>query len=473
MRKRKIWFIPVLVMLPLLFTINAYAASAQLVTSSNSVYVGDSFTVSVNVFGAAAWEIHTSVTGPASGCIINEADSSSQGTNVNQTFTATCTATGTGTINIKFNGNVISETDENATDVSGSQNVTVTTRPPANNNTNNNPTPSNPTTNNGNKNNNTNNNTNNPTTNNQPTANEENKSTNNNIKELTVDSFNLEKIDNNNYSLTVPNNITSININATAEDSKATVTGAGNHPISIGDNKIEIIITSEAGTQNTINISVTRKESFTLEDLNSLLESNDTEEINISIDENTVIKKEELEKIKNKKKTVNFNHYDNDKNLLYSIIIDGKKLSNINDLSTTLLFSSDYENDILRLSNYADGMFVNLKKMSTLPNGMKIKVYVGNKFRNNEIVNIYKYKNNDDQLALTNNNIVVQDGYITFDVIDSADYYITKDTIKDSVEEIVEEKSQNHLIEYIIIGIIYLSLIGVIIKIRKNIKKKA
>ena len=57
--------------------------------------------------------------------------------------------------------------------------------------------------------------------------------------------------------------------------------------------------------------------------------------------------------------------------------------------------------------------------------------------------------------------------------IDSADYYITKDTIKDSVEEIVEEKSQNHLIEYIIIGIIYLSLIGVIIKIRKNIKKKA
>ena len=50
------------------------AASAGLTVSSNNVYVGDTFTVNVNMGGAAAWNLHTSASGPVSGCIVNVAD---------------------------------------------------------------------------------------------------------------------------------------------------------------------------------------------------------------------------------------------------------------------------------------------------------------------------------------------------------------------------------------------------------------
>ena len=195
------------------FNINVFAASGSLGVSSSSVYVGDSFTVTANVSSAAAWNIHVSASGPVSGCSINQADATADAMDTNKTFSATCTATGTGTITIRLSGDVTSASDGNAVNVSGSRSVTVSNRPtpPSNNNNNNN-------------NNNSNNNSNNNNSNNNQAT--DNRSKNNNIKELSVEGYDLTKVDNNNYTLSVPNDVTSINIKATAEDSKSKVTGA-------------------------------------------------------------------------------------------------------------------------------------------------------------------------------------------------------------------------------------------------------
>lgn len=69
MKKIKILLIGIVTFFTL--NIDALAASASLSTSTSSVYVGDTFTVSVNVY-AAAWNVHTSVSGPVSGCIVNQ-----------------------------------------------------------------------------------------------------------------------------------------------------------------------------------------------------------------------------------------------------------------------------------------------------------------------------------------------------------------------------------------------------------------
>ena len=121
------------------FNTTVYAASGSLSVSSGSVYVGDSFTVTANISSAAAWNVHTSTSGPVSGCIINQADASSDATDVNKSFTATCTATGEGTITIILSGDATSAADGNAVNISGSRSVTVSKRPtPPSNNTNNN-----------------------------------------------------------------------------------------------------------------------------------------------------------------------------------------------------------------------------------------------------------------------------------------------------------------------------------------------
>ena len=122
---KKVKFLLVSLISLFAFNINVIAASGSLSVSSSNVYVGDKFTVTVNVRSAAAWNIHVSASGPVSGCSINQADATSDAMDTNKSFSATCTATGTGTISIILSGDVTSANDGNAVNVSGSKNVTV------------------------------------------------------------------------------------------------------------------------------------------------------------------------------------------------------------------------------------------------------------------------------------------------------------------------------------------------------------
>ena len=456
------------------FNINVFAASGSLSVSSSSVYVGDSFTVSVNVYSSAAWNVHVSTSGPVSGCVINQADATADAMDTNKTFSATCTATGTGTITIRLSGDVTSALDGNAVGISGSRSVTVSTRPtpPSNsgnssrnnsgsNNSNNNYTNNNRTNNkNSNNNKNRNNNSNNTAA--------DNKSNNSNIKELSVVGFELLKVDSNNYALTVPNDVESINIKASAEDSKAQLTGSGNHSINVGENNIEVIVTAEDGSQNKINVKVTRKDGYYLDDLDLVLKSNKNNDITIKFD--TKITFQDLEKIKNSKKIINFNYYNADKSLMYSWVIDGSKLKDVNDLLTTISFDSDNKKDILRLSNYADGLFVGLKQISNLPMGSRVKLFVGDKYEDSVLVNIYAYLKSKDKLELVKSKVKVENGYIEFDVMDASDYLVTMS----NVPNLSAMKKDNKKSSYFpfVIGILLVFCIIFLIILFKNKRKK-
>ena len=85
-------------------------------------------------------------------------------------------------------------------------------------------------------------------------------SDNNNLKNLTVEGYQLTPSFNKNtleYSVELPTEIEKINVIATKEDSRATVTGGGEINVSEGDNKIEIIVLSQKGTKKTYTINAT------------------------------------------------------------------------------------------------------------------------------------------------------------------------------------------------------------------------
>jgi hypothetical protein len=60
------------------------------------------------------------------------------------------------------------------------------------------------------------------------------------------------------YTITVPNNVNSINITAEANNTKATVAGAGTKSLAVGSNSFSIAITAENGAKQTYSITVTR-----------------------------------------------------------------------------------------------------------------------------------------------------------------------------------------------------------------------
>ena len=449
MRKIKIFLISLITIAVFAFTTNVYAAGANISTNS-TVYVGDNFTVTANVTAAAAWNIHVNSTGPVSGCSILEADATGNALNANKSFSVTCKATAIGTITITLSGDVTDQNGNNS-NVSGTRQVNVIAKPAP------------PSNNNNNKQNNTRPNQNNT---------QDNRSSNNNLRSVSVAGYQLVKVDANHYTLTVPNDVESINISATPEDSKARVTGGGSHAIKIGENSIDLVVTAENGTQNRINIKVTRKDGFYLEDLDTLLNSDKTGDINITIKEDTVITAKDLEKIKNSKKTVNFNYYDADKKLKYSWIIDGSKLTDTNDLLTTINNEVENKKAIQKLSNYADSLYVNLKQGDNLPAGAKIKLYIGDKYEDGDLVNIYAYLKDKNKLKLLDSKLEVKDGYIEFDVANVSNYLVTMSTIADSEKEVVkpEEKKRNLLP---IIGIICILVLGFICFILLKKRKKS
>ncbi len=61
------------------------------------------------------------------------------------------------------------------------------------------------------------------------------------------------------YSLTVPNDVSSITVNATKEDTKATITGTGNVNLNVGVNNVNVVVTAEDGSKKTYTIKVTRQ----------------------------------------------------------------------------------------------------------------------------------------------------------------------------------------------------------------------
>lgn len=89
------------------------------------------------------------------------------------------------------------------------------------------------------------------------------KSNNANLTSLTLsDSYNLNETfnkDNTNYTATVPNSASKITINATPEDENATISGLGQVNLNSGSNPINVIVTSEDGTQKTYKIDIFRE----------------------------------------------------------------------------------------------------------------------------------------------------------------------------------------------------------------------
>ena len=89
------------------------------------------------------------------------------------------------------------------------------------------------------------------------------KSSNTNLKSLSLNIEGLSPAFNKNttlYNLIIDSSIENIDVLASSEDSTASVSVYGNEKLAIGINKIEIIVTAQNGNKKTYNINVTKTE---------------------------------------------------------------------------------------------------------------------------------------------------------------------------------------------------------------------
>ena len=90
----------------------------------------------------------------------------------------------------------------------------------------------------------------------------DNLDTTNTLDSITVSDCTLDPVFNSattEYSCTVKNNISSVNVNATATSSKSKVRGLGTKDLVVGKNTLPIRVIAEDGSEKTYNVNVTRK----------------------------------------------------------------------------------------------------------------------------------------------------------------------------------------------------------------------
>ena len=219
----------------LLLTVKSYAAtSISISTSKSSVAPGESFTVTVSVVGAGP--VNTTVSN-GSGGKRDFLDNSS--------YSFTCTAGSSGSVTIYASGTLGDYATGDEANRSASKTVSIVQ---PNKNTGGN---SNGGSSNGGK------TTRKPNTNNstKPTeTKEEKKSTDSTLSSLSIaegaitPEFNKDVKE---YAITVPNEVTKLNITATPTDSKATVSVTEYEELKEGENIITISVTAEDGTTKT------------------------------------------------------------------------------------------------------------------------------------------------------------------------------------------------------------------------------
>lgn len=254
-------------------------------------------------------------------------------------------------------------------------------------------------------------------------------SNNTNLKTISIEGFEINKISNTEYNLEVGNYVNNITIVAETEDLKSKIEGIGNKELKSGNNQFEILITSESGTKQTYIVKITRKENYELKDLDAIIPKED--KINIIIEDDTLIDKGMIESIKTNKKEVQLSYTDENGLTLYTWILNGKEIKQTTEFKTNIKVKSDFDNKIKTAINYYSGLLIDFEHNGKVPEGTKIKIYVGNNYKDGDIINIYHYNPEKNTIELIHKGLVVKEGYIEFVIEHCSKYFATQAIISD------------------------------------------
>lgn len=265
-----------------------------------------------------------------------------------------------------------------------------------------------------------------------------NVSKDNTLKSLSIEGQTI-KFDKNTleYNIEVDSQVTSLNIKAVANHAKAQVKIENNEKLVMGNNTININVTAESGAKKTYKINVLRKNNIpttTIPKLNETIDKIENDKLIVEIkDENNILTQENMSKIKSSKKDVSINKYNEDNKILYSFEVSGENLETVSELNTGIRFYSVKEDKINQLTNYSEAIFMDFDSNDNFSNGVKIKVYVGDKYKDNQLVNVYQYNEVTNKMDEIETEVQVSNGFAEITVKNPKDTIITRAKLASSV----------------------------------------
>lgn len=298
-------------------------------------------------------------------------------------------------------------------------------------------------------------------------------STNNKLNSIEIKGYNITfDPDTLKYSITVDNTVEQVEISANVMDKNSTIKINNVDKLTVGENLITIEVLSQSGDTRTYEIMVLRKDNVpvvSVKDVIDTINKTTSKSIEVEIkDEENTLSSNILKELKGKDIELKITKYEND-NIKYIWSISGKNIKEEFDFDTLVKFESENADKINELMNYAQSIYLNYSHSGNLPKNTKFKVYVGNEYNENDLLNLYYFDEKSNKMILEQENLVVKNGFVEYEIEYCSEYILTQSKIKNSN---FDYKNIIIIIETIVIigGIIYMSLKSKNIKI--NFKRK-
>lgn len=271
------------------------------------------------------------------------------------------------------------------------------------------------------------------------------------------------------YSLEVSNDVVELSVNAIPNKSTSKATVSGNTNLKVGENTVKINVTSADGTKKEYIIKVARKDEIpetSIDNLPNTLKNTTKDTIALRMTDATEISADVLKQVKDVNKNLIINNYNQDNKMLYSWTIAASSLDENDKYDFGISFVSEHQDKILKITNYSEMLNIKFNHSGKLPKGTKIKIYVGDRFADNEKLNLYYYNETEGVIESIEKNLNVESGFVNFELDHCSEYILTRATLADSDNGI-----NVFLITTIIEGIVVIGLILLFVFKEKIISK--
>ncbi len=237
------------------------------------------------------------------------------------------------------------------------------------------------------------------------------------------------------YTIFVDNTVTSVAVNAKAADEEATLNIDAPATLNSGTNEIKVTSTAPSAAVRTYIIHVIKGDDNTkhtdMANLLSVLTTDASVEVTLDITEDdtvTQLSSNVMSALKTSGKKLYVHAYDKGQ-LKYIWELDGKNINNVVDFDTAIKFDSITDSDYTKALKKSEGIQLDFAYSGELPLGTVLKVYVGDKYKDAALLNMYFFNEETKKLELLYEDNEVKDGFVTLNLEHCSYYFLTEGNV--------------------------------------------
>ena len=159
-----------------------------------------------------------------------------------------------------------------------------------------------------------------------------------------------------------------------------------------------------------------------------LVTTKNTKKVDVVTNKAPVISADIFKLVDNNSKNLTVGVVDDNNQLQYSWTFAASEIKDTTkDVDLTITFDSDRQEKIEKLTGETDSLYINFAYHGNLPGTSTVKLYVGNKYGDDEKVYIYYYDEEEDKVLMVGRKpLTVKDGYVEFSITHCSTYFLSE-----------------------------------------------